>query len=249
MEAIERAAAAAPWVRRANSPRWEAGGVAARRGGSPLGAADLAADFREALYETYPRIRTQAAADEASLSRRLRRHDVELAAEKRAIEMHVRAFWDVLDARHEVLLRGAEHRAARQAEVDNVAAYLARLLELSISLSATERRLRSAAAAERRGATPADHEARVRADAAALVGLVSEQERLADTCPICYDLLGGDSPAAEVRPRIRCGHRFHAHCLAGWKESCHAGGRTPSCPLCRGPLTSPTATARALWQY
>lgn len=157
----------------------------------------------------------------------------------------VRAFWDVLDARHEVLLRGAEHRAARQAEVDNVAAYLARLLELSISLSATERRLRSAAAAERRGATPADHEARVRADAAALVGLVSEQERLADTCPICYDLLGGDSPAAEVRPRIRCGHRFHAHCLAGWKESCHAGGRTPSCPLCRGPLTSPTATARA----
>ncbi|KAK1858573.1 hypothetical protein I4F81_001174 [Pyropia yezoensis] len=97
----------------------------------------------------------------------------------------------------DVLLRGAEHRAARQAEVDNVAAYLARLLELSISLSATERRLRSAAAAERRGATPADHEARVRADAAALVGLVSEQERLADTCPICYDLLGGDSPAAE----------------------------------------------------
>lgn len=192
MEAIERAAAAAPWVRRANAPRWEAGGVAARRGGSPLGAADLAADFREALYETYPRIRTQAAADEASLSRRLRRLDVELAAEKRAIEMHVRAFWDVLDARHEVLLRGAEHRAARQAEVDNVAAYLARLLELSISL-------RSAAAAERRGATPADHEARVRADAAALVGLVSEQERLADACPICYDLLGG------TRRRRRCG--------------------------------------------
>lgn len=203
--------------------------------------APFAADVDEALHVTFPAICAQAATDEASHGEHLRQLDEELVREKNAIEAHVHAFGSALATRYEMIALETERRAAQQAEVDKVVAYLVRLLELNASLDLHQRRLHAAVAAEEAGTTASDHADRVRADEMALRGLVAERERLGDTCPICHDLLGVGS-AGEVA-RLRCRHRFHAHCLADWAESCTANRRTPSCPLCRGPLASPTATA------
>ncbi|GAB0496807.1 hypothetical protein MMPV_008128 [Pyropia vietnamensis] len=200
-----------------------------------------AAGVNEALGMTLPAICAKAAAEEASHGRQLRQLDAELAAEKDAIEAHVRAFGSTLATRYDVIARGTERRAARQAEVDNVVAYLVRLFQLHEALDERERRLQAAVIAEETGSTASDHADRVHADEMALRDLVAEGERLVDTCPICHERMGGGPAGAASR--IRCHHRFHVHCLAGWAESCVASERTPSCPLCRGPLGPPAVSA------
>lgn len=238
VDAIRRAAADTPWV--VSRPH-----ATQQVRSDRAGAADVAADFFRALADTYPSICARATADEASHVRRLRQLDATLAEEKRIIEAHVAAFWRTLDARHEVMVDGAARRATRQAEMDNVAAYLEQLLRVNATFTATEGRLRDAADAEVAGTTGGDHARRVAVDATALHGLIAERERLADTCPICHEPLRGGRGRDEPPARIRCRHRFHTRCLVEWAESCAASGRTPSCPLCRGTLATPVAAAGA----
>ena len=48
-------------------------------------------------------------------------------------------------------------------------------------------------------------------------------------CAVCLDAL---APGARVWQLPRCGHVFHARCIARWFDECQAH---PVCPICRAP--------------
>ena len=49
-----------------------------------------------------------------------------------------------------------------------------------------------------------------------------------ETCVICLEELS----AAEAQP-LRCGHTYHAACIAEW---CSRAGVNPRCPTCMQPI-------------
>jgi len=53
------------------------------------------------------------------------------------------------------------------------------------------------------------------------VYLDADFQEIDTLCSICYE--NGDY-------QLKCGHFFHAHCIAKWRE------RSRSCPLCRAAL-------------
>lgn len=53
------------------------------------------------------------------------------------------------------------------------------------------------------------------------------EELMGSECVICMDDSG------EPKTTLPCSHKFHYHCIDGWKAS----QRNPKCPVCREPIT------------
>jgi Ring finger domain len=59
------------------------------------------------------------------------------------------------------------------------------------------------------------------------------------SCPLCFE----DKSKPEVYALSQCSHEFCRDCLGQWSKKAHEGSSVPSCPLCRGSITSEDRSA------
>ncbi|KAG5181753.1 hypothetical protein JKP88DRAFT_165313 [Tribonema minus] len=69
---------------------------------------------------------------------------------------------------------------------------------------------------------------------AAVADAVDSKEAAADECAVCLRGFGGGGGGRRATTTTRCGHRYHALCLASWRECSHAS--CSKCPTSRAAL-------------